>query len=167
MGLLSFFALAARALHFFCPNKRNEAKKIRGSRSEAKIFTFFLKKKNSLTLKQLFLLHGKQQKFLHASPLDAGTHRRTQMRFAVWGGSFFSLVKGNNILDDTLTSPLWRGLGGCSVRMASHVLWNIPLPPFIRGRHKLQRAKRCLRYIHSWRFRPLFFAVKRRCFSER
>ena len=83
MGVLSFFALAARALHFFCPNKRNEAKKIRGSRSEAKIFTFFLKKKNSLTLRQLFLLHGKQQKFLHASPLNAGTHRRTQMRFAV------------------------------------------------------------------------------------
>ena len=87
MFAFTFFFRSSRssrgAFHFFCTNKRNETKKIRGSRSEAKIFTFFLKKKNSLTLKQLFLLHGKQQKFLHASPLNAGTHRRTQMRFAV------------------------------------------------------------------------------------
>ena len=92
-------APAARAFHFFFPKKRNETKKIRQLRSEtfslkprrlfisfprrketkqrkfagyvpeAKICTFFLKKKNSLTLKQLFLFNEKSHKFLHASPL--------------------------------------------------------------------------------------------------
>ena len=92
-------APAARAFHFYSTKKRNEAKKIRRLRSEAfslkprglfisfprrketkqrkfagyvpeaKICTFFLKKKNSLTLKQLFLFNEKSHKFLNASPL--------------------------------------------------------------------------------------------------
>ena len=54
----------------FVRTKEKETKrKSAGCRSRAKIFTFFLKKKNSLTLKQLFLLNGKMQKFLHAPPL--------------------------------------------------------------------------------------------------
>ena len=34
----------------------------------------FPKRKELASLKQLFLLHGKEQKFLHASPLNAGTY---------------------------------------------------------------------------------------------
>ena len=63
------FRSSREAFHFFFPKKRNETKKIRRLRSEAKICTFFLKKKNSLTLKQLFLFNEKSHKFLHASPL--------------------------------------------------------------------------------------------------
>ena len=33
--------------------------------------------------------------------------------------------------------PCEGGAGGCSVRMASHVLWNIPLPPLHKGETKL------------------------------
>ncbi|MBE6274445.1 MAG: hypothetical protein E7097_11310 [Bacteroides sp.] len=54
--------------------KKNETKrKFAGSRSEAKKWRFFLNEKNSLSLKQLFVLHGKISIFLHASPLNAGT----------------------------------------------------------------------------------------------
>jgi hypothetical protein len=48
-------------------------RKFAGYTSEAKIFPLSLKKKNSLTLRQLFLLHAKAPKFLHASPLKAGS----------------------------------------------------------------------------------------------
>ena len=44
-------------------------------------------------------------------------------------GEVCTIKEGDNILIDTFISPLRRGLGGCFVRMASHVLWNIPLPP--------------------------------------
>jgi hypothetical protein len=63
-------------LFLLCAQKKKETKrKSAGCRSGAKFFTLSLKKKNSLTLKQLFLLHGKEQKILHAPPLKAGPQR--------------------------------------------------------------------------------------------
>ena len=44
-------------------------------------------------------------------------------------GEVCTIKEDDNILVDTFISPLRRGLGGCFVRMASHALWNIPLPP--------------------------------------
>ena len=64
-GVFLFSFLAAE-------RKKKQKRKTAGCRSEAKISALFLKKKNSLALKQLFLLYGKEQKFLHASPLKAG-----------------------------------------------------------------------------------------------
>ena len=71
------FVFLQKYVNFFIfllsAQKKNETKrKSAGCRSEAKIFALSLKKKNSLTLKQLFLFNGKEQKFLHASPLKAG-----------------------------------------------------------------------------------------------
>ena len=53
----------------FHEEKKRKQRKFAGYVPEAKICTFFLKKKNSLTLKQLFLFNEKTHKFLHASPL--------------------------------------------------------------------------------------------------
>ena len=67
------FVVDAFFLFLLCAQKKKETKrKSAGCRSGAKFFTLSLKKKNSLTLKQLFLLHGKEQKILHAPPLKAG-----------------------------------------------------------------------------------------------
>jgi hypothetical protein len=67
------FIVDAFFLFLLCAQKKKETKrKSAGCRSGAKFFTLSLKKKNSLTLKQLFLLHGKEQKILHAPPLKAG-----------------------------------------------------------------------------------------------
>ena len=53
--------------------KKNETKrKFAGSRYGAKKWRFFLNEKNSLTLKQLFVLNGKYSIFLHAPPLRPG-----------------------------------------------------------------------------------------------
>ena len=65
-------AQAAGLFISFARTKETKQRKFAGSRSEAKIFTFFLKKKNSLTLKQLFVLHGNPPDFLYAPPLNAG-----------------------------------------------------------------------------------------------
>ena len=92
------FAVAQAAKAFLFPFVRTKEKETKrksaGSRSEAKIFTLSLKKKNSLTLKQLFLLHGKEQKFLHASPLNAGRSLfgRLTHRFARWCGCIRSVL---------------------------------------------------------------------------
>ena len=69
--------------------KKNETKrKFAGSRSRAKKWRFFLNEKNSLSLKQLFVLHGKISIFLHASPLNAGTYEVSDgvnVASLVWG----------------------------------------------------------------------------------
>ena len=60
-------------LFLLCAQKKKETKrKSAGCRSGAKFFTLSLKKKNSLTLKQLFVLHGNPPDFLYAPPLNAG-----------------------------------------------------------------------------------------------
>ena len=56
----STFLLMLPFIFLLPEQKKNETKrKFAGYVPEAKISTFFLKKKNSLSLKQLFLLHGK------------------------------------------------------------------------------------------------------------
>ena len=68
-GYNALLSLKPRRLFIsFARTKETKQRKFAGCRSRAKIFTLFLKKKNSLTLKQLFLLHGKEQKFLNALP---------------------------------------------------------------------------------------------------
>ena len=52
--------------------KKITKRKTAGCRSEAKKSSIFLNEKNSLTLKQLFVLHGKYSIFLHASPRRPG-----------------------------------------------------------------------------------------------
>ena len=83
-GLERFaLAQAARAFHFFCPNKEKETKQRRVVedyvRKKFAVCTFWAtsasvsaKQKELASLKQLFLLHGKEQKFLHASPRRPG-----------------------------------------------------------------------------------------------
>jgi len=88
--------------------KKNETKrKSAGCRSGAKNRVNFLNKKNSLTLKQLFVLHGNSPDFLYAPPLNAGpptfsnggikcallfevsTHRNKRSNVASWIGLTF------------------------------------------------------------------------------
>ena len=52
--------------------KSKQKRKTAGSRSGAKNRVNFLNKKNSLSLKQLFVLHGNSPDFLYAPPLNAG-----------------------------------------------------------------------------------------------
>ena len=53
------FAQAAGLFISFSRKKETKQRKFAGYVPEAKISTFFLKKKNSLLLKQLFLFNGK------------------------------------------------------------------------------------------------------------
>ena len=64
---------------FFVRTKKTNQKKGAVCCSEAKIPPFFLSEKKLAALKQLFPLHGKRQKFLHAS-----TQRPDLLRKLTW-----------------------------------------------------------------------------------
>ena len=96
--MLCRFALAqaAKAFHFFSTKKRNETKKIRRLRSGAKKSTYFPKRKELASLKQLFVLNGKYSIFLHAPPLRPEANFFVQHRFARWGVMFFAFASHYN-----------------------------------------------------------------------
>jgi hypothetical protein len=58
----------------------------------------FLNKKNSLTLKQLFVLHGNPPDFLYAPPLNAGISSRINI------ASLVRVIYFNERSDDSFTS---------------------------------------------------------------
>ena len=128
--------------------KKNETKrKFAGSRSRAKKWRFFLNEKNSLALRQLFVLHGKISIFLHALPLNAGTCS------SGWGVNVASLVFGV-ISFCGCFSRSFATLDDkkCRVPILTHFLGDI---------HLNERSN-----VAS-NVRPHFLSVKRRCFSER
>ena len=62
-GYNASLSLKPRRLFISLPEQRNETKKFAGCRSRAKIFTFFLKKKNSLRSNSFFFLTEKCKNF--------------------------------------------------------------------------------------------------------
>ena len=62
-GFVALLSLKPRGLFISLPEQRNETKKFAGCRSRAKIFTFFLKKKNSLRSNSFFFFTEKSKNF--------------------------------------------------------------------------------------------------------
>ena len=79
------FALAARAVHFFLRTKKRNKEK-RRLRSGAKKSTYFPKRKELASLKQLFVLNGKYSIFLHAPPLRPEKPSQEGKSVRSWGG---------------------------------------------------------------------------------
>ena len=139
---------------FFCPNKRKTEtkRKFAGSRSIAKKWRFFLNEKNSLTLKQLFVLHGKISIFLYALPLNAGACSSwCGVNFAslvFWLICFVCVFLGCFFMGVCFAfeclSPLLRGGRGC-VRMHQLGVYHTPLTPLKRG---ILKSLQLLKSIH-------------------
>jgi hypothetical protein len=62
-GYNALLSLKPRRLFISLPEQRNETKKFAGCRSRAKIFTLFLKKKNSLRSNSFFFFTEKSKNF--------------------------------------------------------------------------------------------------------
>ena len=82
-----WFCYSRRGFSFLCTNKETKQRNSPAPVPKLKNHTIFLNEKNSLTLKQLFVLHGKYSIFLHASPLNAGRslfEADTLLRSLMW-----------------------------------------------------------------------------------
>ena len=155
-GYNALLSLKPRRLFIsFARTKETKQRKFAGCRSRAKIFTLFLKKKNSLRSNSFFFFTEKSKNFL--TLFHGG--RKLMMNMV----NNKTKQKRNN------HTPTSEALIDCAMLPRSFTTLCFALDDkkerSKKRKHHIPTSEAMLR--KSGKVRPHFLAVKRRCFSER